>query len=194
MRLFNSQLNLYRVCNCYFKPETSYIIDLLLWCFLYSKWTWTLIVIDIFCRWLTFCIIYLYVVLSLLSEYSIPFDCGFSAFLFDLCTYQWFAPGWGGATHGNLILWNSTWVGILTSTTAPWLGEKFDLVAILENREGLGVSGPPSWKMPRSHLNELSTFFARPFSSWAILRSILMFLKQTIVVFNIHQLCIFKVS
>jgi len=47
----------------------------------------------------------------------------------------------------------------------PWLGEKFDLVAILENREGLGMSGTPSWKISRSHLDELPTFFAQLFSS-----------------------------
>ena len=37
------------------------------------------------------------------------------------------------------------------------LGGKFDLVAILESGESLGMS-PPSWKIPRSHLDELPAF------------------------------------
>ena len=34
------------------------------------------------------------------------------------------------------------------------LGRKFDSVAILESGEGLGMSGPSSWQMPRSHFDE----------------------------------------
>ena len=58
----------------------------------------------------------------------------------------------------------------------------------------VGISGPPSWRMPRSHLDELPAFFAWPFFSFnSDVRSILLFLKQKIVVFNTHQLSIFEV-
>ena len=39
------------------------------------------------------------------------------------------------------------------------LGGKFDLVAILESGEGLGMS-PPSWNIPRRHLDELPAFLS----------------------------------
>ena len=40
-----------------------------------------------------------------------------------LCTYQWFAPGWGGPGNPReLDFVKPAWVGILTSTTVPRVG------------------------------------------------------------------------
>ena len=38
----------------------------------------------------------------------------FAPYTFYLCTYQWFAPGWGGATPRKLTFKLAPWEGILT--------------------------------------------------------------------------------
>ena len=67
--------------------------------------------------------------------------------------------GGGGGGGGNP--WEFDFVKL-------YLGRDFDIhygPVGEKSGEGLGTSGPPSLKMPRSHLDEVPAFFARPFFS-----------------------------
>ena len=76
----------------------------------------------------------------------------------NLCTYHWFAPGWGGGGSGNpgeLDFVKRTWVGILTSTTIPGVGNLTRLPSWKVERIWEWVtSDAPSWKIPRIVLSE----------------------------------------
>ena len=81
-----------------------------------------------------------------------------------------------------------TWVGILTSTTVPRVGNLTRPPSWKVERNWEWVSGPPSWKIPRSHLSE----FPASKDGWKKVRIIvLLFLKQN-VVFYAHQCSVFK--
>ena len=76
----------------------------------------------------------------------------------NLCTYHWFAPGWGGGGSGNpgeLDFVKRTWVGILTSTTIPGVGNLTRLPSWKVERIWEWVtSDAPSWKIPGIVLSE----------------------------------------
>ena len=95
--------------------------------------------------------------------------------------------GVGGTTHGDLTLWSSF------DIDKGLLGRKFDSVAILESGEGLGMSGPPSWKYPEVILSFPRVPVLSEQMAERKVRSILMLLKQTIAVFNTHQISVFEV-
>ena len=51
-----------------------------------------------------------------------------------------------------------TWVGILTSTTVPRVGNLTQPPSWKVERTWEWVSGPPPWKIPRSHLSKFPAF------------------------------------
>ena len=107
--------------------------------------------------------------LACVSSETHNLQCVF-AFLFVFYAPEWFAPGWGWGGGGGQptgIRLNEVHVGrefdiLNVPRVGNWLSRHLGKCRTWE----WVIRGPPSWKIPSSHLDEFPTFLMGPFLQW----------------------------